>query len=48
MALNPNAPFQLENLSEDMDILGKALRESLLGVLDARAGRSTAVALLAT
>jgi len=40
MALTPNAPFQLEDLSEDMNILSKALRESLQGVPNAPAGRS--------
>ena len=40
MALTPNAPFQLEDLSEDMNILSKALRESLHGIPDAPAGRS--------
>ena len=39
MALTPNAPFQLEDLSEDMNILSKALRESLQGVPDAPAAR---------
>ena len=40
MALTPNAPFQLENLSEDMNILSKALRESLHDVPDTPVGRS--------
>ena len=40
MALTPNAPFQLEDLSEDMNILSKALRESLQSVPDALAARS--------
>ena len=40
MALTPNTPFQLEDLSEDMNILSKALRESLHGIPDAPAGRS--------
>ena len=39
MALTPNAPFQLEDLSEDMNILSKALRESLQGVPNAPAAR---------